>query len=626
MNIISPLTVIDKLVKKNELGQPFSLTDEQREVLRLAFVFDNDGRLPWDTIIYSTVKKSGKTTINAAVTLAWGFTQEAPNEILILANDLEQTLARVYRTMEGIIQHNPELEREAEVQTKTIYLANGTTVTAISGDYQGAAGSNHGLISYDELWAYVTESSRRLWEELTPVPTRKNSIRFITTYAGFEGESALLMDLYKQGVGKDEHPEGQGERIHPDLPIYVNREARLFVYWDHEPRMPWQTPQYYESQKKNLRPGTYLRLHENRWATAEETFITPEIWDPCVDHSHCPSITSRESLFVGIDIGIKHDNAARVAVRWDEIGEKLILVSHRIWKPTPTEPLDLESTVEQDLRHLNDQNYVVEFLADPYQFHRSISTLQAAGLPIQEFPKTPANTTLMGQTLFDLLIGKNLVLYPSDELRQQALNTVSIETPRGWRIAKETSKKIDSIVALAVACCAAMAQRGEVSSRAARGFNPQKHVSSEKLLPVRHEAVFIGQTLTEPWATVIAQNPAGSIRVLMASVSEYTSLRRHLESAVRPWLVRNCPWALQDRRPGVLVGCYEPFGENWEAIRALVPTLEEVIPGALGCWEVGVEWESRKESMLSLFDKAVPFSFEPQLRIDGIDARHWRRL
>jgi len=27
------------------------------------------------------------------LTLAWGFTQEAPNEILILANDLEQTLA-----------------------------------------------------------------------------------------------------------------------------------------------------------------------------------------------------------------------------------------------------------------------------------------------------------------------------------------------------------------------------------------------------------------------------------------------------------------------------------------------------------------------------------------------------
>jgi phage terminase large subunit-like protein len=144
---ITPITFIDRLVKKNELGQPFGLMDHQREILRLAFAFDENGRLPYDTVIYSCVKKSGKTTLNSALTLWWAFTQEAPNEILILANDLEQTLARVFNTMEGIIEFNPELKREAEVQSRTIYLANGTTVTAISGDYQGAAGSNHRLVS-----------------------------------------------------------------------------------------------------------------------------------------------------------------------------------------------------------------------------------------------------------------------------------------------------------------------------------------------------------------------------------------------------------------------------------------------------------------------------------------------
>jgi phage terminase large subunit-like protein len=74
----------------------------------------------WDTILYSCVKKSGKTTLNGALTLWWAATQEAPDEILILANDLEQSLARVFKTMEGIVQHNPELQREAKVQTKTI--------------------------------------------------------------------------------------------------------------------------------------------------------------------------------------------------------------------------------------------------------------------------------------------------------------------------------------------------------------------------------------------------------------------------------------------------------------------------------------------------------------------------
>ena len=56
--LIHPITFIDKLVKKNERGDAFSLMDHQREILCLAFDFDEDGRLPWDTILYSCVKKS----------------------------------------------------------------------------------------------------------------------------------------------------------------------------------------------------------------------------------------------------------------------------------------------------------------------------------------------------------------------------------------------------------------------------------------------------------------------------------------------------------------------------------------------------------------------------------------
>ena len=40
MKTVSPITFIDKLIRRNELGQPFTLTDHQREILRLAFAFD----------------------------------------------------------------------------------------------------------------------------------------------------------------------------------------------------------------------------------------------------------------------------------------------------------------------------------------------------------------------------------------------------------------------------------------------------------------------------------------------------------------------------------------------------------------------------------------------------------
>ena len=85
--------------------------------------------------------------------------------------------------------------------------------------------------------------------------------------------------------------------------------------------------------------------------------------------------------------------------------------------------------------------------------------LKAAGLPIHEFPQSTANTMKMGTGLFDLIKGKNLLPYPDEELREQALNCVAVETAQGFRLAKErASKQIDAIVALSMACVAALDQ------------------------------------------------------------------------------------------------------------------------------------------------------------------------
>ena len=61
-------------------------------------------------------------------------------------------------------------------------------------------GGNPNFIVFDELWGYTSEGSRRLWDEMIPVPTRKVSARLTVTYAGFEGESELLEELYKRGL------------------------------------------------------------------------------------------------------------------------------------------------------------------------------------------------------------------------------------------------------------------------------------------------------------------------------------------------------------------------------------------------------------------------------------------
>jgi hypothetical protein len=58
--LIHPITFIDKLVKKTSVAKRLPWRPPA-ESLRLAFDFDQDGRLPWDTILYSCcVKKIWK--------------------------------------------------------------------------------------------------------------------------------------------------------------------------------------------------------------------------------------------------------------------------------------------------------------------------------------------------------------------------------------------------------------------------------------------------------------------------------------------------------------------------------------------------------------------------------------
>ena len=394
--------------------------------------------------------------MNALVTLWWAFTQDPPNELYIVANDFEQAQARVFRTIAGLIAHNPALTPSATVNNRQITLSNGTVIRAIASEYAGAAGSNHGCTSWDELWGYTTEPLRRLWEELTPVPTRPNSIRIITSYAGYEGESDLLWSLYRQGVDIAEHPDGRGHRLHPDLPLYTNPDARLFVYWDHEPRLPWQTPAYYATQRRTLRPATYLRQHENRWAPMSSRFITSELWDHCVTPDLTPLLPSRDhQLFVGVDVGIRHDAAAVVAVYRD--GDHIVLASHSIWTPSATDPLDIEATIETRLPELHNRYRVKRILCDPYQCHRTITSLQRAGLPHHRVPPNHGQHDPDGpdpvrsaQRAEPLPLPLRRAARPGPAYRGR-------REPRGWRLAKEkASHKVDAIVALALAATAAV--------------------------------------------------------------------------------------------------------------------------------------------------------------------------
>jgi len=430
-----------------DTGVPFQLYEAERRFLAEALTPDAGGALRYPELLFSAPKKSGKTALAALVLLyvvvviggryAEGF---------CVANDFDQAAGRVFKAAVRIIEASPLLRGTAEVTEDEIRFADGATITALPSDYAGAAGANPSIVAFDELWAYTSERARRLWDELVPVPTRPVSVRLTVTYAGFEGESALLEELYKAGL--------EGEEIGPSL----FASEGLLMAWHHAPVAPWQTEAWLAQMRRQLRPSAYLRMIENKFTAGEQGFVPVEWWDACTNPAARPVLAHRAlPVWVGVDASVKRDSTAVVVVAFDKATQRTRLVWHRIFQPSPDDPLDFERTIEATLRELRGRFDVRAVRFDPWQLVAVAQRLTVAGLPMVEFPQTLDRLTAVGSCLYELMKYGNLETYADPDIRRAVAQAVAKETARGWRIAKEkASHKIDVVVALAMAAHAAV--------------------------------------------------------------------------------------------------------------------------------------------------------------------------
>jgi phage terminase large subunit-like protein len=357
--------------------------------------------MKYPELVFSAPKKSGKTAFAAMILIyvvrALGGRYA---EGFSIANSHDQAAERVFLAASRIVEASPLLAADAKVLLgKIVFVSTGGTISPIPTDYSTAAGANPAISIFDELWGFTSERDHRLFDEMVPPPTRRLACRLTVTYAGFEGESQLLETLYARGMA--------GEEIAPDL--YA--APGLLMFWTHA-------------------------------FTEARPEIAPD---------HLP-------VWVGVDASTKRDSTAIVAVTYDHWDTKKVrLVAHRVFQPSPDDPLDFEATVEETLLFFDRIFWLREVKYDPYQMAASAQRLEKAGLPMVEFPQTAGNLTAATSNLYELVKGRNMVLYPDAAMRLAAQRCVAVETSRGWRIAKEkASHKIDSIVGLAQAALGAI--------------------------------------------------------------------------------------------------------------------------------------------------------------------------
>jgi phage terminase large subunit-like protein len=446
----NPVSFIEEVLVNPETGEPFELFPAQRQFFEHAWQLDDAGRLLYPDQCFSAPKKSAKTGTAALHVLATTIVLGGRNaEVYCCANDFESARGRVFEAIRRIVEASPLLHREAKITADRItFPRTGATITALTTNAASAAGSHPTISSFDELWGFATERSRRLFDELVPVPTRKVSCRLVTTYAGFSGESALLEGLYHRGL---EQPE-----IGPDL----RGGGGLLMFWSHKPIAPWQDERWLAEMRRSLRPAQYARMIENRFtASAEQAFVDMAAWDRCITGPGPLSANKAFPIYVGVDASTKLDSTAICAVMWDRLAKQVRLVWHRTFNPSPDEPVSFEA-VEAALLDLSRRFAVRKVLYDPWMMQASAERLKAQGLRLEEFPQTASNLTAASSALYELIVGGNIVLYPDAGMRAAVSHGTTIESPRGARIGKAGKHKIDVVVALAMAAHAAVQDQG----------------------------------------------------------------------------------------------------------------------------------------------------------------------
>jgi phage terminase large subunit-like protein len=453
-NVYDPVAWIEEFFFIPETGRAIVLHPYQRAVIREALRRDENGHFVYSMILWADIKKSAKSTIAGAIILylAWHTQWETAR---IVGNDLKQADSRTFFYIKRAIKLNPRLAAFCTVKNYQIALThNNTTIQAIPVDPKGEAGGGDLITCFTELWAAKNLASQQLWSETTLSPLKYGkSLRWAETYAGFEGASPILEQLHDTGVK-------QGRVIDlgiEGLEVYANDAARMLTLWNTQPRLPWQTQEYYDQEAATLLPSEFDRMHRNQWQRTNDAFAPVEWWDAC-KVQQMDDLRPYQGCVIGMDAGVYSDCFAvvmlsarmrdgdvipqvRYARAWYPEGGK-ILFSNR------DDPTDTDYP-EGEVRRLLKAYNVVCIAYDPT--HLEDMANRMSGLANWEVFQQGAPRLVADKRLYDLVRERRIEHSGEPVLREHFMNANRKTEDKYLRIVKRKDNlKIDLLVAMSM--------------------------------------------------------------------------------------------------------------------------------------------------------------------------------
>lgn len=443
----------------------------QERIFRYVLTLDENGKLPFSQFLYLDVGQSGKSFFQAATAQWAGMFHEREAEVQLAANSMQQAEMRVYTTLRRSLERHPFGNEIADVQESRIkFLHTNNTVRALPLKASTQAGGTPVFRGFDEIWDYEGDHAKLFFDEIKESPASEFSLMVITSYPGFEDTDGPLNTILNQYFNADDSPKDNLERVFDDLPLFVNRDDDIAIWWNHDAlRYPWHSQRFLDKKRRD--PSTsengYRRIWEAYRTSREDTFMPMDRWDDCEDETLYPLGPSDHDipLVIVVDMtGGKHDSAAVSARSYDPVTYKYVLRAHKIWNPRDLgKEYDYNEAVEQWILDLHRRHKVIACGYDPYQFVGSAKKLAKAGVKMEEITQNIMRTT--ADTHYQMLIrNKQLRNYAqSQDLRRHVERAVARELSGGSiRIDKrKQSQQIDAAVADSMACYLAMLHKAD---------------------------------------------------------------------------------------------------------------------------------------------------------------------
>ena len=426
-------------------GKPLKLAKFQKDWLKAALT---DGV---EVAVLETPRGNGKSTFGGAIAV-WAVFDDmetgAP-QVPVIATTVKQAIRSCYGAAVSMIRRNPELMSRALIFTgfadpRVEVPFNEGEMFPISNDPDGLQGLDPSLALADEMgfqpfesWTALKTASGKRDRSLTigvgtPGLSRDNAMFHLRAAFFEEQRKGVVFHEYSAPDKCDMTDRKSWRKANPALGKFLRASA---IAADLPPFMP-------EAHFRIFRLGQWYDAGIDSWLGDDARAVWEGLTNPW-------EFVDDARTWVGVDIALKHDTSAVVALQQRDDGRYHAIA--RIWRPSEDQPVDV-TDVMQHLREL-DERYEVEAVSfDPRFFDVPAKMLGDEGLSMIEIPQSTERMTMAVGGLYAAVMGGQVTHDGDDAFASHVVNAAPRHNDRGFTLAKSKSKgKIDAAIALALA-------------------------------------------------------------------------------------------------------------------------------------------------------------------------------